>query len=248
MTGVFADYARYYNALYQDKDYGAEADYFVRLVRQYEAQPSVTLLEFGAGSGRHQQEFAGRGLEAFGVEVSPGMIELARNRGARVTLGDFRDYDHGSIVDVVMALFHVVSYLVTDRDLEKGFANARRHLLPGGLFVFDVWHEDAVVNQVPEVRVKRISVEGLDIVRVAEPNWNKDDRVVVVNYTIFAKQEADSSWDMTTESHPMRYFGVGELEGLATAHRFEVCTMEETLTGAAPSEDSWGITAVLRAV
>ena len=248
MSGVFSNYARYYDALYHDKNYAAEAEYFAGLVRRYEKEPCITLLEFGAGSGGHQREFVGRDFDAIGVELSEEMCSIATERGSRVVLGDFRTYSHGEAFDTVMALFHVVSYLTTHHDIDAGFTNARRHLKPGGLFVFDVWHEDAVVSQQPETRVKRITTGELDIVRIAEPTWTPEQKTVLVDYTIFAKQSGDPLWEETAESHLMRYFSVQDLHDCAERNGFGVLTIEETLTGAPVTKDSWGISAVLQAI
>jgi ubiquinone/menaquinone biosynthesis C-methylase UbiE len=51
-TAVFADYAHYYDLLYRDKDYAAEAEYVVGLIRKF--HPSArSILELGSGTGIH---------------------------------------------------------------------------------------------------------------------------------------------------------------------------------------------------
>ncbi len=248
MTGVFSNYACYYDALYHDKDYAAEAGYFAGLVRRFEKEPSRSLLEFGAGSGGHQREFVLLGFDTIGVELSEEMCAIALERGSHVVSGDFKTYLHGETFDTVMALFHVVSYLTTNEDIDAGFRNARAHLAPGGLFVFDVWHEDAVVSQKPETRVKKITTDELYIVRIAEPTWRPEQKTVQVNYTIFAKQHGEELSENTVEAHLMRYFSVQDIRDFAERNGFDVLTIEETLTGAPVTEGSWGISAVLRAV
>ncbi len=245
MSGVFSNYARYYDALYHDKDYATEAEYFGSLIRQFETIPTTTLLEFGAGSGAHQAAFRNLGYAITGVELSEDMLELARQRGAEVVLGDFRDYEHPETVDAVLALFHVVNYLATEADLAAGFANARRHLKPGGLFVFDMWFENAVVSEEPETRVKRVSANGLDIVRAAEPSWNKLDKTVQVNYTVFAREQGQTLWEMAEESHLMRYLSLEDVKRIASETGFELSHAEETLTGAPPNSSTWGVSVVL---
>jgi predicted TPR repeat methyltransferase len=51
-TSVFADYARYYDLLYRDKDYAAAAEYVAGLIRKF--HPSARpILELGSGTGIH---------------------------------------------------------------------------------------------------------------------------------------------------------------------------------------------------
>ena len=247
MSGVFSNYARYYDALYHDKDYSGEADYFSSLIRRFETTPTTTLLEFGAGSGAHQAAFRQLGYTIHGVELSEDMCQLACERGADVTLGDFRTYEHPEEVDAVLALFHVVNYLTSDDDLFAGFMNARKHLDIGGLFVFDIWFEDAVVSEQPETRVKRVSANGLEILRVAEPEWNFSQKTVQVNYTVFAREEGQTFWAMTEESHLMRYLSLQDVKQKAFESGFELLHAEETLTGNALSSSTWGVAIVLGA-
>ena len=61
---VFRDYARYYDLLYQDKDYQAESDYVMNLLNTHQPE-TKKILEFGSGSGIH-----GRILGNAGYQVS----------------------------------------------------------------------------------------------------------------------------------------------------------------------------------
>ena len=64
---IFADAARYYDILYRDKDYAAEAEFIHALIGKY-APNSQQILELGAGTGGHAQCLAELGLEVHGVE------------------------------------------------------------------------------------------------------------------------------------------------------------------------------------
>ena len=52
-TVVFADYARYYDLLYRDKDYAAEAEYIACLVRKFHPSARSIIIELGSGTGIH---------------------------------------------------------------------------------------------------------------------------------------------------------------------------------------------------
>lgn len=136
MTGVFADYARYYDALYSGKDYEAEALYFHLLIQKYGELETRKILEFGAGTGKHQLAFTQLGYSAEAVEPSQEMCKIGTIAGARIRPGDFQSYRHPEKVDAVLALFHVVSYLTADEDLLRAFENARSHLVRGGFVCF----------------------------------------------------------------------------------------------------------------
>jgi SAM-dependent methyltransferase len=125
------------------------------------------------------------------------------------------------------------------------FANAAHHLKPGGLFLFDVWYSPAVAAQRPELRVKRLQSEDLAITRIAEPTLHPNANRVDVHYTVMAQELGSSTLHTFEETHPMRHFSLPELDLLTEGAGFERLTAEEWLSGAPPSENTWGVCLVL---
>lgn len=74
---IFGDYARYYDVLYQDKDYAGEADFVLSCLVRRQGEPR-TLLDLGCGTGRHGLEMARRGVSVTGVDMSATMLEMGR--------------------------------------------------------------------------------------------------------------------------------------------------------------------------
>lgn len=191
-VAIFADYARYYDLLYRDKDYAAEAEYVADLIHKF--HPSAkSILEFGSGTGIHARLLAEQAFTVHGIERSPEMLDrclaLAENMEARdgrltFTPGDIREIRLNKRFDTVIALFHVISYQITNEDVTAAFDTARYHLKAGGIFIFDVWYGPAVLTQLPSVRIKRVSDEHLAITRIAEPDFYPNENRVDVNYNV----------------------------------------------------------------
>ena len=148
-TMVFADYARYYDLLYRDKDYAAEAEYVAGLIRKFHP-PARSILEFGSGTGIHAIHLAKRGYDVTGVDLSPDMVYIASSNveappnpshltphaSPLFLEGDIREIRLNKRYDAVIALFHVISYQTTNEDVTAAFETARHHLNPGGIFIF----------------------------------------------------------------------------------------------------------------
>jgi SAM-dependent methyltransferase len=243
---VFDAYSRYYDLLYREKDYEAEAGYVDDLLRHH-GVAGRDLLEFGSGTGRHGRLLAERGYQVTGIELSAAMVtRAAAAKGFNCQQGDICTVRLGRTFDVVLALFHVVSYQVSNQSVCAVFERAAEHLPAGGLFVFDVWYSPAVYAQHPEVRVKRVADGEVELTRIAEPTiWPNENRVDV-NYTIFAREFATGVCRTLTETHRMRHFSLPEIDLLAARSGFERLSAEAFLTGEAPSECSWGLCIVLR--
>jgi len=245
---VFNAYSRYYDLLYRDKDYLAEAEYIASLFDRFGVS-GKRLLEFGSGTGKHGRLLAARGYEVTGIERSAEMVAQAEAApGFSCQQGDICTVQLEQTFDAVLSLFHVVSYQTTNDAVQAVFARAAEHLEAGGLFVFDVWYSPAVYAQKPEVRVKRMVDEAIEITRIAEPVLRPNENRVDVNYTIFARDIASDAVQTFSEIHPMRHFSLAELDLIAHMNGFAVVGTEEFLTSKTPSEETWGVCLTLKKV
>ena len=243
---LFDAYGRYYDLLYQDKDYAAEVAYIVTLLERHGVSGRA-LLEFGSGTGKHGRLLAERGYCVTGIERSAEMVAQATPAaGFSCQQGDIRSVRLDRQFDAVLALFHVVSYQIGNTDVRAVLARAAEHLHTGGLFVFDVWYSPAVYAQKPEVRVKRLSDGELEIARIAEPRAYPNENRIDVHYSVYLHERQTSMGRVLTEIHPMRHFSLPELDLLAEDAGFERLAAEEFLSGAAPGEATWGVCVVLR--
>lgn len=245
---VFDACSQYYDMLYRDKDYAAEVEYIDSLLNRY-GIVGRELLEFGSGTGKHGRLLAERGYQITGIERSAEMVAQAKlTEGFSCQQGDICTVQLRRTFDAILSLFHVVSYQVSNEALRAVFARAAQHLIPGGLFVFDVWYSPAVNAQRPEVRVKRMVDKAVEITRIAEPTILPNENRVDVKYTVFARNLATDNYQTFTETHPMRHFTLPELDLLAEICGFERLTAEAFLTGDEPSEETWGVCLVLRRI
>ena len=252
---VFADYARYYDLLYQDKDYAAEADYVAGLIQQYHPA-AQSILELGSGTGIHASLLTEKGFAVHGIERSPKMLarsqalteNMAAGRGKLTfSLADIREIRLNSHFDAVIALFHVISYQTTNEDVTAAFETARHHLKTGGIFIFDVWYGPAVLTDRPAVRIKRMADDQTEVTRLAEPVLHPNENRVDVHYHVFVRASAAHGVIELKETHAMRYFFKPEIERIAFHAGFQCLHAEEWLSGRGIGCDTWGVCFLLKA-
>lgn len=240
--GVFGLYAAYYDLLYRDKDYAAEAAFVAGRLRAH-APGAQSLLELGCGTGRHAALFSSMGFEVTGVDRSEGMLDQARTNGpgCRFLAADIRELALGRRFDAVVSLFHVMSYLTEDADLAAALSRASEHLPPGGLLLFDFWHGPAVRKTPPEVRVKEMADERISVTRRADPVHHAHRHVVDVNFTVHIRERCGDRAETLRETHAMRYFFAPELEGFLAQAGLAPLEFGEWMTGAPASDDAWSV-------
>jgi SAM-dependent methyltransferase len=190
---VFGAYAQFYDALYQDKNYSAECDFLEQIFVRYASTPVRSILDLGCGTGGHALPLARRGYAVTGVDRSETMLAEARRKAQTLDLdfglrlldflaGDIRTLDLGRVFDAVIAMFAVISYQTSNEDLQAALRTARRHLQPGGLFVFDAWFGPAVLTDRPADRYKVIEANGEQVIRFAHPELDVLSHMVRVHY------------------------------------------------------------------
>jgi SAM-dependent methyltransferase len=251
---TFDLYAAYYDLLYGDKDYAAEAEHVASLLPAGVQQ----VLELGCGTGGHALALARRGFSVHGVDLSPTMVARAAARRAALPpelqallsfeQGDLRSHRDGRHYGAVLSLFHVMSYQTRNADLLAALRTARAHLQPGGLFVFDCWYGPAVLSDRPRHVVKTVADERIEVRRETTPTVHVNDNRVDVLFDVTIRARDDGAEQRLQELHPMRYLFLPELDMLFAQTGFERCGARTWMKSEAPDDRSWyaSVSAVAR--
>lgn len=116
----------------------------VRFYLEY-ARNADRAVEIGAGTGRIAVELAARGVHVYCVEPDDAMrsallTKVAQRREVQphvtVVRAGGSDFELGRTTPLAYAA-NVLQHLLTDEEVLATLRNVRRHLEPGGLFLFD---------------------------------------------------------------------------------------------------------------
>jgi SAM-dependent methyltransferase len=141
MSDTYPDFvARFYDAVYAQVRDGVDNDYYLR--RMTAADGPV--LEIGVGTGRLFAEARRRGVDARGIDLSPGMIERCRAKlpaadRERVWVEDAVTLRSDRRFALVVAPFRVLSHVHEPEDQLRLLDSVHAALEPGGRCVFDLY-------------------------------------------------------------------------------------------------------------
>lgn len=132
--------ARLYDAFPFDAD--------LPLYRELAQQLGGVVLEVACGSGRVLVPIAQAGHRIVGLDASPHMLALAREKldhagpevssRAKLVETEMRDFDLGETFDLAIIAVKSLAYLVRREDQQRTLGTIARHLRPGGLLALDL--------------------------------------------------------------------------------------------------------------
>jgi SAM-dependent methyltransferase len=234
----FDQYAAWYNAFNQGKDYAAEAKYLLDEVRPWQPSPG-NWLDVGCGTGEHLAQLKTVVPRVEGVDASAGMIVRARaaHPGIAFHHGKAEDFQCARERDVISMLFHVMSYHCEDAAIMGALENVAHHLSSDGVFVFDFWHTGGVLNDPPARRVREARVSGRSLFRIAQPTENRELLRIDIRY--------EFRWDdplgplVHVEHHALRHFSCEELTVFLANAGLRAVSCKAWMAPRAPSAEDW---------
>lgn len=244
---VFDLYAAYYDLLYRDKNYAAEADYVAILLDEVVPEAQA-VLELGCGTGGHAVEFARRGLRVHGIDLSAEMVQRAEARRLDRTThaermsfeaADVRSFRSSERFDAVVSLFHVMSYQTSNADLLAALATARAHLNVGGAFLFDCWYGPAVLSDRPRTLSKQVSDDRIEVTRSTVSTMHVNENCVNVHFDIDIQSRDSAERRQIAEDHRMRYLFLPEIEQFLGMTGFRLGSAQSWMTRNVLDDRSW---------
>lgn len=250
MTEVFGSrYAALYDTTYAEKDYAAEVDAILGVLRDHGVS-SGAVLDLGCGTGRHAECLAGAGFDVLGVDRSAAMLDHARARlgtSAAVAEGDVRHFRTDRRFDVVTMLFAVLGYQLENQDVEAALATVRSHLNPGGLFVCDFWYGPTVLTTRPEPRLRVTQTEDTTIIRASSATLDIENHLSTVSIEMWVLRDGVLE-SQVREEHAMRFFFPKEVDMALDHAGLELVQLRSFPTMSGIDADTWNVVAVAKAI
>jgi SAM-dependent methyltransferase len=209
------------------------------------------ILDVGCGTGMHALNLAEMGYTIYGIDQSNEMISIANDQlfnkpllfdHVKFLIGDLRNLEIGKYFDVVVSLFHVMSYQITNNELVNSINSIANHTKKGSLVIFDCWYGPAVLTDKPNKRTKTFEDSELLVKRIAIPVIYPSKNLVDVNFNITVINKDSGNKQTFDELHQMRYLFEPEMELILRDNNFNIIKTEEWMTGNNPSFDTWYVT------
>ena len=150
-TSLFGEeFLRVYGLFVSDERTAQEVEH---IVQRLALPPRSEILDLACGHGRHAIPLAELGYRVTGFDLSEVFLARARadaaSRSAPVSWvhGDMRDIPFENAFDAVINIFTAFGYFDDDSDNQLVLRQVHKALRPGGRFLIDTMHRDALVRR-----------------------------------------------------------------------------------------------------
>ena len=208
--------ARFYDVVYEKVNPGGDVGYYLKKMRETEGP----VLELGVGTGRIFLKAIEEGIDIYGVDNSPYMVQVLREKlqkkhHHRVEVQDVRALNLPMEFDLIIAPFRMFSHLIQVEDQLRTLNSIYKHLRAGGMFIFDLY--------IPDLKML---YKGLDEIQDFEGEYEKgkmlrrtvsatSDLLRQVTYGTMKFMWEEEGKEVKKEWHfKMRYYFRYELEHL----------------------------------
>jgi SAM-dependent methyltransferase len=216
--------ARFYNNIYEHVRTGIDTEFYLQKIKNTKGP----VLELGVGTGRFFIEALKNGADIYGIDISPSMIEILRNRipakeRKRVTLMDAARLNLPVKFDLIIAPFRVFSHLISVDQQLKVLNHIYTHLTKEGIFIFDLFIPDPKVlaDGIPEhIDFEGEYKPGKKFKRLISAKPDIINQISQVTMKIIWEDEVKENSEEW--SFPMRFYYRYELEHLISLSKLKL--------------------------
>lgn len=228
----FTDLAPHYDELMEMVPYDAWVEYVLLLFEIANVKPH-TILDCACGTGNVSFELARHGFNVTGVDLSRGMVAAAREKLQQHNLplflqfeqADLTDFNLNRSFDAATCLYDSLNYILDPVQLEKAFECIARHVVPGGVLVFDMnapWAFEAnLFTQQSRNPRKNLHYKW-------QADFNKETRICDV--TMLFERKTEEGVERFSEVHRERAYSQAEVTAMLVRSGWQVLKTYDAYT------------------
>jgi ubiquinone/menaquinone biosynthesis C-methylase UbiE len=231
MKDEFSLEARFYDKIWGRHDYDTDVKFLAGVFRKYHCR---SVIDIGCGTGNHALRLSKLGYQVTGVDVSPTMLKIAKEKDKegkiRFIRGDMKKMEKvipkSQRFDAAICLGQVFSHLMTNKDVQAFLSRLHKILSQNGLFVFSARNAKKINEEyLNKLRLDHmLNEEKLQLLMLGHNIRDSQDPNIIVWNPIYIIKE-NSKVDLQIREHKLRWFEFSTLKKLITKKGFKIVTI-----------------------
>ncbi len=244
---IYTGFSMVYDQLMDNVPYEDWCVYLTGLLRDYGCREGL-VLELGCGTGALTRLLAQAGYDMIGLDSSPDMLSIARERQAKEETEilylqqDMREFELYGTVAAVVSLCDSMNYITEYKELVQVFRLVNNYLDPGGYFIFDLntpykYRELLADNTFAENRE--------DCSFIWENTYDDETELNEYALTLFVRGE-DGRYERFEEFHYQKAYAIETVEKAAAEAGMEFIAVYDAFTREEPSDTGERVYVILK--
>ena len=244
---IYTGFSMVYDQLMDNVSYEDWCVYLTALLRDFGCREGL-VLELGCGTGALTRLLAQAGYDMIGLDSSPDMLSIARERQAEegteilYLQQDMREFELYGTVAAVVSLCDSMNYITEYKELVQVFRLVNNYLDPGGYFIFDL----NTPYKYRELLADNTFAENRDDCSFIWEN-TYDDETELNEYalTLFVRGE-DGRYERFEEFHYQKAYAIETVEKAAAEAGMEFIAVYDAFTREEPSDTGERVYVILK--
>lgn len=224
-------FALFYDRLTENADYEVRSDYISNFFSKY-GNGGQRVLDLACGTGTLCLLFSEKGYQVTGVDLSPNMLTVAKNKcpESAFICADIADFNAAEKFDFCTCTLDSINHLADINEVKKCFDSVYHCLEKGGLFIFDV---NTIYKHNQILGGNTFVFDEEDFFLSWDNELLTDNRVrILLDFFIFNGE----NYDRYSEDFVETAYQMEELKSLL--NHFEIIGIYDELTENSPKPDS----------
>lgn len=208
------------------------------IIKTLELKGNEKILDLACGFGRHALEFARRGYDVTGVDITPEYVAYANEQAKKEKLqaaficADIRKVNFIQSFDVVLNMADgAIGYLENDEENKKIFQVAADALKKGGKHFMDIMNGSYADTHFP-CKLWDAGESGLTL---SAFEWDKDTRTLLYGQANYAYDKPLTKPELE-EGNPIRLYTLDEIAAMTEPLGMQIHSSYADFSGS-PSSD-----------
>ncbi len=228
---MYSAFAKFYDGFNSEIDYGEWAKDIDAAAKRFSRVPIELSLDLGCGTGSMAIELAKLGYDMTGVDISPEMLDIARERAEKEGIDnllllcqDIGEFELYGTVDLAVCCLDTVNHLTNIKKLKEFLSLVHNYLVPGGIFIFDV-NTPRKFESVYADNAYVLEDEG--VYCGWQNYYNEKNKRCDFYLSVFEEQE-DGSYMRRDDCHSERCYSMRQLKNALSETGFEIAAVSNS--------------------
>jgi SAM-dependent methyltransferase len=186
-----------------------------------------SVLDLTCGTGSQVFSLTKLGYEVIGVDINSKMLKIALNKSKQEKLllkflkGDMRTTKIGEF-DAVITIFNAIGHL-TKEDFEVAMQNVHSNLRDGGLYIFDIFNLNYLLEGDNITKLTIDWQEVVDDIKVREIQYSTiSEDGILTSYDTYYEQKGGDKPKISKSSQTLQIYTANQLTEMLHRNGFKV--------------------------